>query len=99
MSFKLAKLRNVIGVQSVVRSGKNPSLLILSMLRLSIVFAAAMITGQGANALPITINGPFMHFESRAINSLGYTIGQYVRMGAGSSIFQSRYGPEAGLSW
>ncbi|MDO9195994.1 PEP-CTERM sorting domain-containing protein [Rhodoferax sp.] len=38
----------------------------------------------GAHATPVTINTPFINFENRAINSLGFSTGQFLRVGANS---------------
>ena len=35
-----------------------------------------------AHADPVTINTPFMNLENRAINSLGFTTGEFLRIGA-----------------
>jgi hypothetical protein len=47
------------------------------------VLAASVL---GAQALPVTITRPFMNLENRAINSLGFTSGQFVRVGADSVV-------------
>lgn len=39
-----------------------------------------------AAAAPITITTPFMNLENRAVNSLGFTPGQFVRFGADSVV-------------
>ena len=44
--------------------------------------AAALALGGSAQAATVSINTPFMNLESRAVNSLNFTAGQFLRLGA-----------------
>lgn len=50
--------------------------------------AAALIPMAGLPALaaPITINTPFMNLEHRAVNSLGFGVGSFLRIGANAVV-------------
>jgi hypothetical protein len=41
-----------------------------------------LLVASGASATPVTINTPFMNLENRGINSLGFSSGQFLRVGA-----------------
>jgi hypothetical protein len=55
----------------------------VSMFRssLALILLAASFS---AHATPVNITTPFINFENRAINSLGFTPGQFLRVGANS---------------
>lgn len=53
-------------------------------IRRSLLACAAALAAGTAVALPVTITTPFMNYENRAINSLGFSTGQVVRFGANS---------------
>ncbi len=57
---------------------RNPNLV-----RASLALATLLATGV-CRADPITIDTPFMNLENRAINSLGFSTGQLLRVGANS---------------
>ena len=48
--------------------------------------SATIIYGSQAVAAPINISTPFINFENRAINSLGFGNGQFLRVGANSVV-------------
>ena len=52
------------------------------------LWAAVGLLAASASAVaaPVTINTPFMNLEHRAVNSLGFAAGQFVRWGANSVI-------------
>ena len=57
--------------------------------------AASMIVGAislGANATPVTITTPFMNLENRAVNSLGFASGEFLRIGANSVVPNGTFG-------
>jgi hypothetical protein len=43
---------------------------------------AMLLAASSASATPVTINTPFMNLENRGINSLGFSSGQFLRLGA-----------------
>lgn len=42
----------------------------------------AMLLSSGARAVPVTVDNAFMNLEHRAVNSLGFTSGELMRIGA-----------------
>jgi len=56
----------------------------LSILRHSSLVLAC--SAASAIAAPVTITTPFMNLENRAVNSLGFTPGQFFRIGANSVV-------------
>ncbi len=55
--------------------------------RAALVLAASLaVLAAPAMAAPVTITTPFMNLENRAINSLGFAPGQFLRWGASSVI-------------
>jgi hypothetical protein len=53
-------------------------------LRLGIALALLAIQGavSSASATPVAISTPFVNLENRAVNSLGFVIGEFMRIGA-----------------
>jgi PEP-CTERM motif len=51
-----------------------------------IALAAAVLGAPQAFAEPVSITTPFINFENRAINSLGFNVGQFLRFGANSVV-------------
>ena len=51
-----------------------------------LILAAAWLSAGAAGAAPVTISQPFMNLENRGINSLGFTPGEFMRVGATSVI-------------
>ena len=61
----------------------------MSRLRLVALASSAALMGAVPAltlATPITITTPFMNLENRAVNSLGFGVGQFVRFGANSVV-------------
>lgn len=54
------------------------------MFRSPLVLALLAAASLGTQAEPVTITTPFINFENRAINSLGFITGQFLRVGANS---------------
>lgn len=50
----------------------------------AVALLGALAAIQPASAAPLTINTPFMNLEHRAINSLGFGSGEFLRVGANS---------------
>jgi hypothetical protein len=48
--------------------------------------SALLIASFQVAAEPVTITTPFLNYENRAINSLGFTPGQFLRFGANSVV-------------
>ncbi len=44
------------------------------------------LASAGAIALPVTVTTPYMNLENRAINSLGFSSGEFLRIGANSVV-------------
>ncbi len=54
------------------------------MFRSSLVLVLLAAASFGTHAAPVTITSPFINFENRGINSLGFSSGQFLRVGANS---------------
>ena len=52
----------------------------------AVALAAVFLGAAQALATPVTITTPFINFENRAINSLGFGNGQFLRVGANSVV-------------
>ena len=51
-------------------------------------FGAALLTAvaMSVHATPVTVNTPFMNLENRGVNSVGFSSGQFMRIGATSVV-------------
>ncbi len=67
-------------MRSFISSFRPPNRLAGASMALAL--AAAVLGASQALAAPVTITTPFINFENRAINSLGFTAGQTLRIGA-----------------
>lgn len=54
------------------------------MFRSTLVLVLATAASLGAHAEQVTISQAFINFENRAVNSLGFSAGQFLRVGANS---------------
>ncbi len=63
----------------------------------AMALAAAVLGGPQAFAAPVTITTPFINFENRAINSLGFGAGQFLRFG-GNSVFPNGLSGTTGVA-
>jgi hypothetical protein len=53
-----------------------------SLLLTAAVMLVALLSASAALAAPVVINTPFMNLEHRAVNSLGFGSGTFLRIGA-----------------
>lgn len=62
------------------------------MFRSTLALALLATVSLGAQATPVTITTPFINLENRAVNSLGFIPGQFLRFGANSVTAQGTTG-------
>ena len=57
-----------------------------------LVAVALVVAATGASAATVTVTTPFFNLENRGINSMGFSTGQFMRIGANSVVPNGRNG-------